>query len=135
MHILQNSAITLLLLHGASCVGSDAAAPDREPDYSNFIRSSLDAMRTKAANIALSYSKGSDSAEAIATAVLTQCASDIDEIVRMQVAQAGRGLTRRQWQIFLDGRPEERSRRQLRSVVYERAVADVIEFRNDASKH
>ena len=130
MRILTLSPLLLV----ASCVGPGDSPPSWEPDYSSQIDSKKDAMRTKAADIALEYSKGSESAEAIATAVVTRCASDINEIVSMMVAQASRGLTPRQRQMFLDGRPEERARLEWRSAVYERAVADVIEFRTDAAK-
>ena len=123
-----------LLLLVAACAGLDGPAPRLEPDYSDLIKSKFDALRTRAANIAFDYSKSSDSAEAIATAVVTLCASDIDELARMQVTQASRGLTQRQRQMLRDREPEERGRRLIKSAVYERAVADVLEFRTDAAK-
>lgn len=110
----------------ASCVSADDPVHSSAPDYSNSISLKADEMRTKAAKIALEYSRGSESAEAIATAG--------EELVRLRIAQASQGLTQSQLQMFLDRQPDERSRRGWRSTVYERAVADVIEFRTDAAK-
>lgn len=117
---------------GTSCVVPADTASDWAPDYSQDIKSRLGAMRNMASSIAFEHSKSSESAEAIATAVVAHCMPYIDDIARMQVAQVSRSLTQRQQQLFLGGQPEERYRRQLRSAVYERAVADVLECRSDA---